>query len=197
MRYFSILVLVAGVSFTGCTVGPNYHRPPVQIPGTFRAPDPLPPQTAASLADLKWFEVFKDEKLQDLIRTALEQNYDLRAAVTRVAQAGKVVDAVETTFGLRTVEFTVNDGLHLNGKHLPIRGVCNHHDLGALGAAFNVRAAERQLEILREMGVNAIRTSHNPPAPEFLDLCDRMGFLVMAEAFDEWTMGKVSEGYHK
>lgn len=87
MRYFSILTLLAAISFTGCTVGPNYRRPPVQIPGTFRAPDPLPPQTAASLADLKWFEVFKDEKLQELIRTALEQNYDLREAVTRVEQA--------------------------------------------------------------------------------------------------------------
>jgi beta-galactosidase len=120
---------------------------------------------------------------------------NLYVAVTSVAQGGKVVDAVETTFGLRTVEFTVNDGLHLNGKRVPIRGVCNHHDLGALGAAFNVRAAQRQLEILREMGVNAIRTSHNPPAPELLDLCDRMGFLVLDELTDTWARPKKLNGY--
>lgn len=87
MKSLSILVLVTAAMFTGCTVGPNYHRPPVQIPDTFRAPTPLPPQQAASLADLKWFEVFKDDKLQDLIRVALEQNYDLRDAITRVEQA--------------------------------------------------------------------------------------------------------------
>src|SRR5262249_40714832 len=75
-------------------------------------------------------------------------------------------------------------------------GVCNHHDLGALGAAINTRALERQIEILREMGVNAIRTSHNPPAPELLDLCDRMGVVVMDEAFDCWKRGKKKNDYH-
>jgi beta-galactosidase len=79
---------------------------------------------------------------------------------------------------------------------VPIKGVCNHHDLGALGAAFNVRAAERQLEILKAMGCNAIRTAHNPPAPELLDLCDRMGFLVMDETYDTWQARKIRNDYH-
>lgn len=116
--------------------------------------------------------------------------------VTTVLNGGKEVDRVETPFGIRTVEFTANNGLLLNGHRLAIQGVCNHHDLGALGAAFNTRAAERQLEIMREMGVNAIRTAHNPPAPELLELCDRMGFLVMVEAFDCWKGRKKPNDYH-
>ena len=117
-------------------------------------------------------------------------------AVTTVEQNGKAIDCVETPFGIRTIEFTATNGFLLNGTRVPIQGVCNHHDLGALGAAFNTRAAERQLEILREMGVNAIRTSHNPPAPELLELCDRMGFLVMDETFDCWRGRKKSNDYH-
>ncbi len=95
------------------------------------------------------------------------------------------------------LNFTPRDGFFLNGKKVPVQGVCNHHDLGALGAAFNIRAAERQLEILKEMGCNAIRTSHNPPAPELLDLCDRMGFLVEDEAFDAWKTPKKRNDYNK
>lgn len=117
-------------------------------------------------------------------------------AVTTVLQDGKEIDRVETPFGLRTIKFTADNGFFLNGERVPIRGVCQHHDLGALGAAFNTRAAERQLEILREMGVNAIRTAHNPPAPELLELCDRMGFLVMVEAFDCWKGRKKPNDYH-
>jgi beta-galactosidase len=116
-------------------------------------------------------------------------------AVTTIEQAGKVVDNYETPFGIRKIEFTADRGFFLNGKRVPIRGVCNHHDLGALGAAINGRALERQLEILKAMGCNAIRTSHNPPAPELLDLCDRMGFLVIDEAFDCWKKGKNPNDY--
>jgi beta-galactosidase len=86
------------------------------------------------------------------------------------------------------VRFDPDRGIHVNGERIQLKGVNNHHDLGALGAAFNPRAAERQLELLREMGCNAIRTSHNPPAPELLELTDRMGFLVMDEAFDVWVL---------
>lgn len=118
-------------------------------------------------------------------------------AVTTVMQDGKVVDTYESSFGIRTIEFTADRGFLLNGQHVPIQGVCNHHDLGALGAAFNVRAAERQLEIMKEMGVNALRTSHNPPAPELLDLCDRMGILVMDESFDCWKKGKKGNDYNQ
>jgi beta-galactosidase len=98
----------------------------------------------------------------------------------------KIVDTETITFGIRTFRFTADDGFHLNGRHLQLYGVNLHHDHGPLGAAFYTRAMERQLEIMREMGVNAIRTSHNPPAPELLDLCDRMGFVVWDEAFDKW-----------
>ncbi len=117
-------------------------------------------------------------------------------AVTTVTQDGRVIDRYDTPFGIRTIALTADRGFLLNGERVPLNGVCNHHDLGALGTAINVRALERQLEILRAMGCNAIRTSHNPPAPELLDLCDRLGFLVMDEAFDCWAKGKNRQDYH-
>lgn len=113
-----------------------------------------------------------------------------------VMQGTTVTDRYETNFGFRTLNFTARDGFLLNGRRVEINGVCNHHDLGALGAAFNTRAAARQLEILREMGCNAIRTSHNPPAPELVDLCDKMGLLIMVEAFDTWRIGKKPKDYN-
>jgi len=121
---------------------------------------------------------------------------NLYTAVTTVEVGGKVVDRYETVFGIRSIAFTADNGFLLNGKRVQINGVCNHHDLGALGTAFNTRAAQRQLEILKEMGVNALRTSHNPPAPELLDLCDAMGILVMDEAYDCWKEGKAKSGYN-
>jgi beta-galactosidase len=108
----------------------------------------------------------------------------------------RVVDSYLTPLGVRSFSFDVNQGFVLNGKLMKIRGVCNHHDLGALGTAFNVRAAERQLEILKSMGCNAIRTSHNLPAAALLNLCDRMGFIVMDEAFDMWVEKKSPFDYH-
>ncbi|MBW8901791.1 MAG: beta galactosidase jelly roll domain-containing protein, partial [Massilia sp.] len=117
-------------------------------------------------------------------------------AVTTVTENGKVTDVVETPFGIRTATFDAARGFLLNGKRVPLQGVCLHHDLGALGTALNVRALERQLELLREMGTNAIRTSHNPPAPELLDLADRMGFVVLDEAFDMWREPKKPNDYH-
>ncbi|PWF55419.1 beta-galactosidase GalB [Massilia glaciei] len=116
-------------------------------------------------------------------------------AVTTVSDKAGVVDEVETPFGIRTIAFDAERGLFMNGERVAIRGVSMHHDLGALGAALNVRALERQLEILREMGVNAIRTTHNPAAPELLDLADRMGFLIVEEAFDAWRKGKKKNDY--
>ena len=116
--------------------------------------------------------------------------------VVTVETPGKPGDRYETLFGIRTIKFDVSEGLLLNGERVKIQGVCDHHDLGALGAAINVRALERQLEILKEMGVNAIRTSHNPPAPELLELCDRMGLVVMDEAFDAWRRAKKRNDYH-
>lgn len=119
----------------------------------------------------------------------------LYSVVTDVEVDGKKVDTYETTTGIRTIEFNADKGFFLNGEPVKIQGVCMHHDLGALGAAVNTRAIRRQLEILREMGVNAYRASHNPPAPEVLALCDSMGILVMDEAFDMWRKRKTERDY--
>lgn len=119
----------------------------------------------------------------------------LYKAVVIIKSNGGVKDRYETTFGIRNFEFDSEKGFSLNGKHVKILGVCDHHDLGCLGSAINTRALERQLEILRGMGVNAIRTSHNPPAPELLDLCDKMGFIVMDEMFDMWKKKKTEYDY--
>ena len=121
---------------------------------------------------------------------------NLYTAVTTVEQSGAILDTYATPFGIRSIKFDLEKGFLLNGSPLKLNGVCLHHDLGALGAAFNLRAMEHQLELLREMGCNAVRTSHNPPAPEFLDLCDRMGFLVMEDTFDCWATGKKPNDYH-
>ncbi|MBS1855263.1 MAG: glycoside hydrolase family 2 protein [Acidobacteria bacterium] len=121
----------------------------------------------------------------------------LYRALSTVRSGGEISDRYETPFGIRTIEFTRARGFVLNGKPRRFQGVCMHHDLGALGAAINRRALERQLEILKSMGVNAIRTSHNPPAPELLELADRMGMVVMDEAFDMWAIPKVPNGLSK
>lgn len=113
-------------------------------------------------------------------------NPQLYTAKIFVLVGDKIVDTQIVPFGIRAFEFTANDGFYLNGRRVQFYGVCLHHDQGPLGAAFYPRAMERQLEIMRDMGVNAIRTSHNPPAPELLDLCDRMGFVVWDECFDKW-----------
>jgi beta-galactosidase len=118
-------------------------------------------------------------------------------AVTTLSLNGTTVDTYETTFGIRSVKYDANTGLHINGEAVRVYGTCNHHDLGSLGAAFNTRAAERQIEMLQEMGNNALRTSHNPPAPEFLELADHMGLMVMDELFDTWNYAKVDNDFHR
>ncbi len=124
------------------------------------------------------------------------QQPNIYVAVTTLLQNGRPIDSYETRFGIRSLEFNPDKGLFVNGEHIFIKGVNQHHDLGSLGAAFNTRAAERQLEILREMGCNAIRMSHNPPAPELLELTDRMGFLVLDEIFDSWERKKTPLDFH-
>lgn len=118
-------------------------------------------------------------------------------AQTSIRINGKVVDIYYTPFGIRTIEFTARNGFLLNGRRVAIQGTCNHHDLGALGAAINISALRRQFRILKEMGCNSLRTSHNPPAPELLELADQMGFLVWDEAFDCWKTGKREWDYNK
>lgn len=126
----------------------------------------------------------------------LENPY-LYKVKTVLSQNGQTVDTYYTNTGIRTFSFDVEKGFVLNGKQVKINGVCMHHDLGCLGAAINTRAIERQLEILKEMGCNGIRCSHNPPAPELLDLCDRMGFIVMDETFDMWRKRKTAHDYSR
>ena len=114
---------------------------------------------------------------------------------TQIKRGDAVLDRTNTRFGVRDIAWSAQRGFSLNGERVPLQGVCMHHDLGALGAAWNARAAQRQLQILQDMGVNAIRTSHNPPAPELLDLCDEMGILVLDEFSDTWTIPKKPNGY--
>lgn len=124
-----------------------------------------------------------------------EDPYLYKIITTVNGTNGREPDSYTTPLGIRTFHFDSASGFFLNGRPLKIRGVCMHHDLGALGAAVNTRAMERQLEILKAMGCNGIRTAHNPPAPEFLDLCDKMGFIVMDEAFDMWRKKKNKYDY--
>ncbi|HXI71532.1 MAG TPA: beta-galactosidase GalB [Verrucomicrobiae bacterium] len=126
--------------------------------------------------------------------TAILPSEDLRRSAEMPLHT--ILDVYETRFGIRDVRFDPDKGLFVNGERIPLRGVNQHHDLGALGAAFNVRAAQRQLEELREMGCNAVRMSHNPPAPELLELCDQMGFLVIDEIFDCWERKKTPLDFH-
>ena len=120
----------------------------------------------------------------------------LYSANSTIYQGDKVVDSYSTRFGIRKIEIIPNKGFFLNGKMVKFKGVCNHHDLGPLGAAVNRAAIRRQIKIMKDMGVNAIRTSHNMPAPELVEACDEMGMMVMAESFDEWKSAKCKNGYN-
>lgn len=139
-------------------------------------------------------EVEQEIEIQNPIRWSVEHPY-LYKVKSEICRNGKLVDEDETLTGIRSFRFDARKGFFLNGEPVKIKGVCLHHDLGCLGAAVNVRALERQLEILKGMGCNGIRCSHNPPAPELLDLCDRMGFIVMDEAFDMWRRKKTAHDY--
>lgn len=116
-------------------------------------------------------------------------------ARVKIYSDGKLADIYDTPFGVRSIEFTHDNGFLLNGKRVSLNGTCNHHDLGALGTAVNVSALTRQLRILKSFGCNALRTSHNSPSPELLTLADKMGFLVVDEAFDCWATGKTPDDY--
>ncbi|KQM77046.1 beta-galactosidase [Pedobacter sp. Leaf216] len=120
----------------------------------------------------------------------------LYTSVSSVYEGNTLKDVVKTRFGIRSISFSAGIGFSLNGKVRKFKGVCLHHDLGPLGAAINTAALRRQLTILKEMGCDAIRSSHNMPSPEQLELCDEMGFMFLAESFDEWAKAKVENGYH-
>jgi beta-galactosidase len=143
-------------------------------------------QEIAAAGDYEFVQQFRIDK-PALWSVETPQLYTLRSTVRA---GGRVVDEYDTPFGVREAVFDADRGFLLNGQHVKLNGVCLHHDGGSVGAAVPERVWERRFQLLREMGCNAIRTSHNPAAPEFLDLCDRMGFLVMNEAFDEWRVPK-------
>ena len=124
------------------------------------------------------------------------ENPVLYKAESKLYEGNVVKDTYTTTFGIRSIEVIPDKGFFLNGKRTVFKGVCNHHDLGPLGAAVNDAAIRRQIRILKDMGVNAIRTSHNMPAPELVRACDEMGMMIMAESFDEWRHAKVKNGYN-
>jgi beta-galactosidase len=168
----------------------NGRRAARPVASTPRAPLQIPAKASATA---RGRAVVANPRLWGPLPTQTPNRY---MAVTTVTRAGRMIDRYETPFGIRGIAFDPDKGLIVNGEHVPFRGVNNHHDLGALGAAFNVRAAERQLEILRGMGTNAIRMSHNPPDPQLLDLADRMGFLVIDEVFDSWERKKTPLDFH-
>ena len=144
---------------------------------------------AAGKADLTLTGTIKSPQLWSI------DNPNLYIAKSEIIADGKVVDSVENTFGIRSFEFKSDTGFWLNGKNLKIKGVCLHHDAGAVGAAVPKRVLERRFEKLKEIGVNGIRTAHNPMSPEFLDLCDKMGFVVMDEVLDTWRARKNHADY--
>lgn len=121
----------------------------------------------------------------------------LYKAVSKVYTEGKLTDEYITRFGIRDIRLIADKGFFLNGEKRKFQGVCNHHDLGPLGAAVNVAALRRQLTMLKDMGCDAIRTAHNMPAPELVELCDEMGFMMIIEPFDEWDIAKCENGYHR
>ena len=166
-----------------------------------------------SILSVEGSELARAEKEMELVGATVSSEQELRVnnpklwsadepnlyiARTTVLHAGKVVDTYDTVFGIRTFTFDANNGFSINGRPTKLQGVCMHHDLGALGAAFSEAATKRRLKLLKEMGCNAIRLAHNPPAPQLLDMCDEMGFYVVDEAFDEWEKGKslITFGYH-
>lgn len=121
----------------------------------------------------------------------------LYRAESKIYEGDILKDEYTTSFGIRSVEVIAGKGFYLNGERVLFKGVCNHHDLGPLGAASNEAAIRRQIRMLKDMGCNAIRTSHNMPSTELIEICDEMGMMVMAESFDEWKAPKVQNGYHK
>lgn len=144
-------------------------------------------------------EIF-DNALEQNLRIPQPHLWDIKqpnlyTAKSELLYNGRVIDAYRTTFGVRTIEIRPDEGFFLNGKPVTFKGVCLHHDLGPLGAAVNKVAIRRQIKQMQDMGVNAIRTSHNMPAPELIQLADEMGMLIMAESFDEWRIPKVKNGY--
>lgn len=150
----------------------------------------MSPDGQAVVADTSSYvghgQTFTQNFIVDNPRLWSPKSPELYSAVTKIVKDGKEVDSYTTRFGIREIEYVPEKGFFLNGKPTKFRGICNHHDLGPLGAAVNRSALRHQIELLKDMGVNAIRTSHNMPAPELVELCDEMGVMLMVEPFDDW-----------
>lgn len=146
--------------------------------------------TNYDLGELSQSLIVNDPKLWDI------KQPNLYKADSKLFKDGELVDVYTTTFGIRTIEIIADEGFFLNGRKVKFQGVCLHHDLGPLGAAVNDAAIRRQISIMQDMGVNAIRTAHNMPSPDFVRIADEMGMMVMAESFDSWRIPKVRNGYN-
>jgi beta-galactosidase len=175
-------------------VATSIHGPPGSAPdGEYAYAGKSPPQT---VAPGKSAEFVLDLPSPWPLRLWDLDHPNLHTADVRVQSGDRTLDEQDVSFGVRTAEFKSDTGFWLNGKNFKLKGVCLHGDAGGLGVAVPISAWQRRLELLKSVGCNAIRTAHNPPAPEFLDLCDRMGFLVMDEMFDCWTVAKNPYDYH-
>ncbi|MDO4164268.1 MAG: glycoside hydrolase family 2 TIM barrel-domain containing protein [Bacteroides sp.] len=161
------------------------------------APDGKVVATKDNTLKINHGQPFEQNFLVDAPQLWSPETPALYEAHTKMYVDGRQVDEYTTRFGIRSIEIVADKGFFLNGKHRKFQGVCNHHDLGPLGAAVNVAALRRQLTLLKDMGCDAIRTSHNMPAPELVELCDEMGFMMMVEPFDEWDIAKCANGYHR
>ena len=161
--------------------------------------DPEGRVVATNRGTLSIYEADLFEQRIDVASPALWscETPNLYTAVSRIYEGDTLKDEYTTRFGIRQIEIIPDKGFFLNGVETKFRGVCNHHDLGPLGAAVNKAAIRRQIRIMQDMGCNAIRTSHNMPAPELVEACDEMGMMLMVESFDEWQTAKVKNGYHK
>ncbi|MBO7307208.1 MAG: DUF4982 domain-containing protein [Alistipes sp.] len=158
--------------------------------------DGNPVYSHAALGDVFGTDYFTEEIiLSDPELWSVERPY-LYTVVVRVLSPDGTYDEQTIRFGIRTIEIRPDEGMFINGVETKFKGVCNHHDLGPLGAAVNEAAIRRQIRILKDMGCNAIRTSHNMPAPELVEACDEMGMMLMLESFDEWRTPKLKNGYH-
>ncbi len=153
-------------------------------------------EMSTPITDLKYGNIQSQSFIVDKPELWSPDTPHLYTAISELCKGTEVKDEYSTTFGIRSIEIRPNDGFYLNGERTVFKGVCNHHDLGPLGAAVNDAAIRRQIRILKDMGCNAIRTSHNMPAPELIKACDEMGMMIMAESFDEWRKPKCKNGYN-
>ena len=161
--------------------------------------DPQGKQIAVEKSSLSAFDKHVFEQTFEVKQPKLwsPETPELYTAVSKIYADNQLKDTYSTRFGIRKLEIVPGKGAFLNGKPIKFQGVCNHHDLGPIGSAVNDAAIRRQIRIMKDMGANAIRTSHNMPAPELVQACDEMGMMLMLESFDEWKTPKVKNGYNK